>query len=64
VQKTSELYQELLASNHKMETRLAIGETGVLITKQGDAITFGDESDEAETPVDPRWEGLKKIINN
>ena len=30
----------------------------------GEAITFGDEADEAETPVDPRWEGLKKIINN
>lgn len=29
-----------------------------------DAITFSDEADEAETPVDPRWEGLKKIINN
>ena len=44
MQKTSELYQELFASNHKMETRLAIGETGVLITKQGDAITFGGVS--------------------
>lgn len=41
MQETSALYQELLASNHKMETRLAIGETGVLITKQGEAITFG-----------------------
>ena len=30
----------------------------------GEAITFGDEADEAEAPVDPRWEGLKKIINN
>jgi uncharacterized metal-binding protein YceD (DUF177 family) len=30
----------------------------------GEAITFGDEADEAETPMDPRWEGLKKIINN
>lgn len=30
----------------------------------GEAITFSDESDEAEVPVDPRWEGLKKIINN
>ena len=44
MQETSALYQELLASNHKMETRLAIGETGVLITKQGDAITFGGVS--------------------
>ena len=30
----------------------------------GEAITFGDETDEAEAPMDPRWEGLKKIINN
>jgi len=30
----------------------------------GEAITFGNEMDEAEAPVDPRWEGLKKIINN
>lgn len=44
MQETSALYQELLASDHKMETRLAIGETGVLITKQGDAITFGGVS--------------------
>ena len=29
-----------------------------------EAITFSDEADEAEAPVDPRWEGLKKIINN
>lgn len=44
MQETSALYQELLASNHKMDTRLAIGETGVLITKQGDSITFGGVS--------------------
>ena len=30
----------------------------------GEAITFDNETDEAETPIDPRWEGLKKIINN
>ena len=41
MQKTSALYQELLSADHSMETRLAIGETGVLITKQGEAITFG-----------------------
>ena len=29
-----------------------------------EAITFDDEAGEAETAVDPRWEGLKKIINN
>lgn len=44
MQETSALYQELLSSNHKMETRLAICETGVLITKQGEAITFGGVS--------------------
>lgn len=44
MQKTSDLYEELLASDHSMDTRLAIGETGVLITKQGDAITFGGVS--------------------
>ena len=44
MQKTSELYRELLASNYTMETRLAIGETGKLITKQGDTITFGGTS--------------------
>lgn len=44
MQETSELYKELLASNARRETRLAIGETGVLITKQGDAITFGGVS--------------------
>ena len=44
MQKTSDLYRELLASNYKTETRLAIGETGRLITKQGDSITFGGTS--------------------
>ncbi len=41
MQRTSALYQELLSSNYKMDTRLAIGETGVLITEMGDSITFG-----------------------
>ena len=41
MQATSDLYKELLASNHKKETRLAIGETGSLITKSGEYITFG-----------------------
>lgn len=44
MQKTSALYQELLSADHSVETRLAIGETGVLITKQGEAITFGGVS--------------------
>lgn len=41
MQATSALYQELLASRHWKETRLVIGETGKLITKLGDAVTFG-----------------------
>lgn len=44
MQETSGLYQELLASDHSIETRLAIGETGVLITKRGENITFGGVS--------------------
>lgn len=48
MQKTSALYEELLASDHWTETRLVIGETGVLITKQGDRITFGSRSYTAE----------------
>lgn len=38
---TSDLYKELLAGDHSVETRLAIGETGVLVTRQGEGITFG-----------------------
>ena len=41
MQKTSDLYKELLASDYQTETRLAIGETGVLITRYGEGITFG-----------------------
>lgn len=44
MQRTSELYQELLAGPHTAEVRLAIGDTGTLITKQGDSITFGGTS--------------------
>lgn len=50
MQQTSALYQELLSDFQagkpgvKYEPRLAIGETGVLITKQGDSITFGGVS--------------------
>lgn len=44
MQVTSDLYKELLASNHHKEVRLAIGETGKLITKSGDAISFGGVS--------------------
>lgn len=38
---TSALYRELMAGPHRFEVRLAIGERGRLITRQGEAITFG-----------------------
>lgn len=41
MQKTSDLYKELLASDHRTETRLSIGDPGVLITKKGEGILFG-----------------------
>ena len=42
MQQTSKLYQELLADPlHFTETRVSIGDTGRLITKRGDYITFG-----------------------
>ena len=47
MQQTSALYQDLLSDQQsgrpdvKFETRLAIGEPGVLITKKGESITFG-----------------------
>lgn len=41
MQNTSDLYKELLGGPYSVETRLAIGETGHLITKTGEAITFG-----------------------
>ena len=44
MQQTSALYQELLQTDYKTEVRLAIGETGVLITKKGESITFGGVS--------------------
>lgn len=50
MQQTSTLYQELLSAylagdpSVKSETSLAIGETGVLITKRGESITFGGVS--------------------
>lgn len=44
MQPTSDLYKELLGLPHRVETRLTIGEAGKLITKQGDAITFGGTS--------------------
>lgn len=50
MQQTSAIYQELLTryqagdADVKVESRLAIGKTGVLITKQGEGITFGGVS--------------------
>lgn len=41
MQKTSDLYKQLLQTDYSIDTRLAIGEPGVLITKRGEAITFG-----------------------
>ena len=42
MQKTSSLYKELLADPlHYTETRVSIGDTGRLITKSGNFITFG-----------------------
>lgn len=38
---TSALYKELLAGNHWNETRVSIGDTGRLINRSGDYITFG-----------------------
>ena len=50
MQQTSALYKELLSEYQagkpgvKVDTRLAIGQAGVLITKQGESITFGGVS--------------------
>lgn len=50
MQQTSALYKDLLSEYQsgypgvKCETRLSIGETGVLIDRQGNAITFGGVS--------------------
>lgn len=41
MQNVSTLYQDIVAGNHWFETRLVIGDTGVLVEKSGDAITFG-----------------------
>ena len=41
MQETSALYKELLAGPHTNETRVSIGDTGLLITRSGDYITFG-----------------------
>ena len=41
MQATSALYHELLTGNYTVETRVSIGDSGLLIDKSGDYITFG-----------------------
>lgn len=41
MQETSDLYKQLLSEGAGVEKRLAIGESGTLIDKSGDSITFG-----------------------
>lgn len=41
MQETSALYRELLTGNYTVETRVSIGDSGLLIDKSGDYITFG-----------------------
>lgn len=41
MQETSALYKELLSGRHWKETRLSIGDTGRLVDKSGNRITFG-----------------------
>lgn len=41
MQNTSAVYKRLLAGAHRVETRVAIGEVGVLINERGASITFG-----------------------
>lgn len=41
MQEVSSLYREIISGNHSVETRVAIGDTGMLVTRQGEYITFG-----------------------
>lgn len=41
MQETSALYKRLFSGAHRVETRVAIGESGVLVNESGDFITFG-----------------------
>ena len=41
MQATSALYHELLTGNYTVETRVSVGDSGLLIDKGGDYITFG-----------------------
>lgn len=42
MQKTSEIYKRIISGPYETETRLAIGEAGVLTDETGDTILFGD----------------------
>lgn len=45
MQETSELYQQIYQSGeYQVETSLAIGESGRLLTEQGEVLTFGGDS--------------------
>lgn len=44
MQQTSEKYRALLSGDHRVETRLSIGDIGCLIDQRGDRITFGGVS--------------------
>lgn len=41
MQETSALYREIISGNHKVETRVTIGDTGLLVDNRGDYIVFG-----------------------
>lgn len=41
MQKVSELYDKIVSGKHWFESRVTIGEAGVLVDSSGDAITFG-----------------------
>lgn len=41
MQEVSSLYREIASGNYTVETRVAIGDTGLLINEDGDYITFG-----------------------
>lgn len=52
MQETSALYKALLSEEHRVETRLVIGDSGVLVVKDGDAIIFGTGSNATRILVD------------
>ena len=44
MQETSALYKALMSEEHYIETRLVLGEKGVLVTQDAEAIVFGTGS--------------------